>query len=319
MRARGFLPYLFAAVFVAVGARAETPQDDGAARPMPLAAQGMLLDAVAAGPRLVAVGQHGDVVLSDDQGKRWRQAKSVPTRTTLTAVAFVDGQHGFTVGHGGQILASEDGGERWKVVAGKLDGRDSLFAIWFKDAKRGYAVGPYGYALATSDGGASWNPLTISEGEDGEKHLNAVFGDGGGRIYLAAEGGMVFTSDDEGQSWQAQKTPYQGSLWGGLVRRDGSVVVWGMAGHALVSKDRGASWTELKTNTTQSLTAGVELGDGTLVFVGLSGAVSYGTPDSGFKSFTRENRMSATAVLSLEGALLLFGQDGATRIDWPPR
>ena len=92
-----------------------------------------------------------------------------------------------------------------------------------------------------------------------------------------------------------------------------------MAGHALLSKDRGASWSELTTNTTQSLTAGIELTDGTLVFVGLSGAVSYGTPDGGFKSFTRENRMSATAVLPITDGLLLFGQDGATRIDWPPR
>ncbi|MGS0744275.1 hypothetical protein ACVBEF_21080, partial [Glaciimonas sp. GG7] len=40
--------------------------------------------------RIVAVGDHGVVMLSDDEGKTFRQAKAVPVRSTLTAVSFAD-------------------------------------------------------------------------------------------------------------------------------------------------------------------------------------------------------------------------------------
>ncbi|MBW2369941.1 MAG: hypothetical protein JRH15_18880, partial [Deltaproteobacteria bacterium] len=42
------------------------------------AAHSVLLDVTTAGERLVAVGERGIVVLSDDAGHTWRQAK-VPT------------------------------------------------------------------------------------------------------------------------------------------------------------------------------------------------------------------------------------------------
>ena len=60
----------------------------------PLAPRSLLLDAVKAGDRIVVVGERGHVLLSDDQGASWRQAK-VPTRATLTAVYFVDAQNGW--------------------------------------------------------------------------------------------------------------------------------------------------------------------------------------------------------------------------------
>ena len=53
----------------------------------------LLLDVASAGSRLVAVGQRGHIIFSDDQGKTWTQAK-VPTRALLTAIYFVDATHG---------------------------------------------------------------------------------------------------------------------------------------------------------------------------------------------------------------------------------
>ena len=65
----------------------------------PLAGSSLLLDLAFAGQRMVAVGERGHVMLSDDQGATWRQAKSVPTRVLLTAVFFVDSEYGWAVGH----------------------------------------------------------------------------------------------------------------------------------------------------------------------------------------------------------------------------
>ena len=72
------------------------------------AQHGLMLDVAQAGARLVAVGDRGHILYSDDQGQNWTQAK-VPTRQLLTAVYFVDATHGWAVGHDAQILMSSPG------------------------------------------------------------------------------------------------------------------------------------------------------------------------------------------------------------------
>ena len=280
------------------------------ARIAPLAAQSLLLDATRAGERIVAVGEFGHILLSDDNGLNWRQARHVPTRTTLTSVTFASPERGWAVGHGGQILHTADGGEQWTVQTGEMNGVDSLFSVWFENDAHGIAVGPYGYALATEDGGKTWEQFYVADGEDGERHLNHVFAAADGRLYIAAEIGGVFMSDDRGVTWTLVQTPYEGSLWGGTVRRDGSVIVVGMVGHALLSTDRGEHWTELATGTDQSLTDVDELDDGRVVLVGLGGAVSIGNPQLEFKAGIRPDRQFATSVLHVGDRLLLFTQSG---------
>jgi photosystem II stability/assembly factor-like uncharacterized protein len=79
------------------------------------ASHAMLLASARAGARIVAVGDHGVVLLSDDNGKTFRQARTVPVDAALTGVSFVDARQGWAVGHWGVILHSEDGGETWTV------------------------------------------------------------------------------------------------------------------------------------------------------------------------------------------------------------
>lgn len=288
-----------------------------AARQAPLASEALLLALVRAGSRLVAVGEHGVVLLSDDEGSAWRQAAAMPTRTTLTAVTFINAEQGWAVGHGGQILHTTDGGEHWQLQTGSIEGENSLFAVWFGDARIGLAVGSYGYALRTEDGGASWSPVTLGEGEDSERHLNHIFAARDGRLLVAAELGGVFISDDTGNTWRLVQTPYEGSLWSGFTRADGSVVVLGMAGHALLSDDLGEQWRELETGMTQSLTGGLELPDGRLVLAGLGGALGLGSPKLQFKASVREDRLPATAVLLSGQRLLLATQRGILPVPLP--
>ncbi|HET6802643.1 MAG TPA: glycosyl hydrolase, partial [Casimicrobiaceae bacterium] len=97
---------------VAEPAPADVPQAFRVAQPT----RAPLIGVARAGPRLVAVGDYGVVVLSDDAGTTWRQARAVATRDLLTAVTFVDANRGFAVGHGGTILRTDDGGESWLRV-----------------------------------------------------------------------------------------------------------------------------------------------------------------------------------------------------------
>ena len=92
---------------------------------MPLARDSLLLDIERADGRLVAVGERGHVLFSDDDGESWRQAR-VPTRQMLTAVHFPTAERGWAVGHDGLVLASIDGGANWALQRdGLRDQRDS--------------------------------------------------------------------------------------------------------------------------------------------------------------------------------------------------
>ena len=141
------------------GAQAPLDPNDEANKPAeiePLAPGSLLLDLAVAGSRLVAVGERGHVLLSDDQGASWRQAKSVPTRVMLTAVFFVDGEYGWAVGHDETILNSADGGETWTRTHFAPEAQQPLLDLWFANRVSGIAVGAYGAYFTTNDGGRHW-------------------------------------------------------------------------------------------------------------------------------------------------------------------
>ena len=182
--------------FLALGAAAteSTPPEPAVASER--AAHSLLLGVAEAGPRLVAVGHWGHVVLSDDGGESWRQAKSVPTRATLTAVRFVDAREGWAVGHDAIILHSSDGGESWELQQFAPELETPLFSLWFEDARHGLAVGAYGLAFRTRDGGGSWQRIALVEEED--LHLNQIFAAPDKTLFVAAENGTVYRSRDRG-------------------------------------------------------------------------------------------------------------------------
>jgi len=86
-----------------------------------LAAKALLLDVALAGKRIVAVGERGHIIYSDDQGVKWTQA-SVPVSVSLTAVYFPTDTQGWAVGHGAIILHSSDSGKTWKK---QFDGNEA--------------------------------------------------------------------------------------------------------------------------------------------------------------------------------------------------
>src|SRR6185436_20591620 len=57
----------------------------------------LLVDAERFGNRIVAVGDHGYIVISDDFGKSWRRAKA-PVAPLITALDFLDDTLAIAVG-----------------------------------------------------------------------------------------------------------------------------------------------------------------------------------------------------------------------------
>jgi photosystem II stability/assembly factor-like uncharacterized protein len=274
---------------------------DGPARVRAGAAKSALLDLALAGTRLVAVGERGHVLLSDDHGKAWRQAKSVPNRTTLTCVHATDATTLWAAGHGGIVLKSADAGDTWIQAAGKIDAPDVLLSIRVEADGRGLAVGGFGFALATADAGKTWQPTVLLEGEAGEKHLNRILVSKSGTWLIAAEGGHLLRSTDRAK-WSAVATPYKGSLWTGVPLPGGILLVGGMRGNVVRSMDDGLTWTHTPVPQAGSLTGAAALADGRALLVGVDGTVVLGdAAGESFRMHRLDDRATLTAALALPG------------------
>lgn len=292
----------------------------GCATPSALAAKNLLVAAAEVGDRIIAVGQFGHVVLSEDRGVTWRQASSVPTQALLTDVYFADDQNGFAVGHDAVIIKTEDGGDTWDLKYKDPEAEMPLFSVMFADARNGTAVGAFSTALSTTDGGETWNissvipdPPPPLEGLEYEPHLNGLFRGPGGNMFIAAETGFVFRSFDEGATWEPIKTPYFGSFWGGMTLEDDGILIFGMRGNVWRSDDRGDTWYQVDTGSKKSFGGGTILEDGTIVLAGLNGAVGY-SKDGGrsFEIYDRPDRKGYSAVVDgPDGQVVLFGEPGA--------
>lgn len=282
-----------------------------AAAPVAGAAQAPLLAAARAGQRIVAAGEHGVVLLSDDAGKTFRQA-GVPSQALLTSVYFVDDRQGWIAGHDGVVLHTGDGGDTWTLQRQDLEGDKPLFSIYFKDPQHGFAVGLFGTAVQTADGGASWTPLAVESGDEADHHLYGIFGKADGALCIAGEAGLIYRSTDGGTSWSTVKTSNPGSFWTGLQLQDGSLLAAGQRGHLFTSRDQGASWSEIPSGTEQSLTGISQAADGSVLVTGLAGTTLLS--QDGGKTFTVQNRadrVPLNAALQRDGAgPLLFGDKG---------
>jgi photosystem II stability/assembly factor-like uncharacterized protein len=317
-----FVVGIVAALAIAQPAQSQ-PAQTGGAPPAPVAAsaprsshatQAAMLASARAGTRIVAVGDRGIVLLSDDGGKTHRQAKAVPGDATLTSVSFIDEKMGWAAGHWGVVLHTEDGGETWTQQRGDAKQDRPLFAIQFFDARNGVAVGLWSLVLVTADGGKSWQTVEMPAPEGAKKadlNLLGLFVDDKGRLFAAGEKGMVLRSDDSGRHWSYLATGYKGSFWTGLVTADGAILAAGLRGSLYRSADDGRSWTRIDTQSKSSITALARVGSD-IVGVGLDGLVLRST-DGGvsFKADVRNDHVSLTTlVVNASGQPVLYSRQG---------
>jgi photosystem II stability/assembly factor-like uncharacterized protein len=267
------------------------------------ATMSQILGATRAGTRIVAVGDHGIVLLSDNDGKHFAQAHAVPINATLNAVSFVDAHTGWAVGHWGAIIKTVDGGETWTLERSDTTVDQPLFSVYFKDAREGWAVGLWSLMLHTTDGGATWSRVQLPPPpgqKKADRNLYAIFADAKGNLFVACEQGRILRSSDGGQTWSYVETGYAGSFWTGVALTDGTLLVAGLRGTIYRSTDDGNTWQQIPTQDAfkSSLTDIVQGADKRILAVGLEG-VMLESRDGGV-SFTgqqRADRSTLTAVV----------------------
>ncbi|RON24734.1 glycosyl hydrolase [Pseudomonas brassicacearum] len=315
------------------------------AKPSALAVRSPLLDVANAGQRLVAVGQRGHILYSDDAGQQWQQS-SVPVSSDLNAVYFPSPEQGWAVGNDGVILHSSDAGVTWTK---QLDGREigallikhyaalanaepaneqwslrvsegqrlveegadkPLLDVWFADDKVGYVVGVFNLILRTEDGGQSWTPFQDRTDNPQNFHLNAITSTGDA-LYIVGEQGLVLKWDDAHQRFAALNTPYQGSFFG-VLGKPGEVVVFGLRGNALRSTDGGLSWKPFDTGLQISVTAAAIDAQGHYRLFTQAGHMLVDQSDNARLQLMPQQNPSpvAGAALSADGALVLVGNRG---------
>jgi photosystem II stability/assembly factor-like uncharacterized protein len=282
-----------------------------------LAPQRLLLDVAQSGERLLAVGERGHILVSSDSGASWTQAK-VPTRALLTGVYMHDGQLAWAVGHDAVVLRTRDGGSSWQRVHHDPEAERPLLDVWFADAERGLATSAYGELLVTGDGGDSWHKHAIREDDD--FHLNQIAAAKDGTLYIAAEAGHLYRSDDGGETWLALTSPYEGSFFGVLPLEEGPVLAFGLRGRLFVSQDRGRSWTRIETATEATLLSAVQIGPGRFVVAGMEGTLVWGEIAStpAVRTDVRPDRQAIVAFAhGKDGGLLLVGEGGVRRVEVP--
>lgn len=274
-----------------------------------------ILSSAKAGDRVVAVGEQGVVLISDDRGLTFRQAKSVPVRTQLNTVYFKDAAVGWAAGQGGTILKTQDGGESWQLVRSDLDSDRPIFTIYFTDENVGWAAGLWSLLLKTTDGGKNWVQVDLPNLPSGRKpDLNlfkiipAKNNDG---IYIAAERGTILSTRDEGKTWKYIETGYSGTFWTGVVASSGSLFVGGLRGAVYLSKDEGESWKRIESDTKDSVVTLIS--DKDYVYgAGLNGLLlKMNDEGQGLKVTYEPSRIALTSLqVEPDGRLIRFGASG---------
>jgi len=307
-----------------------------------LAPRSVLVAVTRAGDRrLVAVGERGHILLSDDGGTTWRQA-SVPVSVTLTAVRFVDAQQGWAVGHSGVVIHTRDGGDHWEI---QLDGRRMLtllaeaagtsdaaarerierlqqdgpdkpvLNLHFTDAMKGLVVGAYGLAFETLDGGKQWRPLLGDLPNPEERHLYAVHERADG-LYLAGEQGLMWRRAPGQSAFESLKTPFQSTVFDLASGDDGSLLALGLGGKLHRSTDRGQNWSSSEPAGKAALTASAKVPGG-LVLTGEAGQLLFSS-DGGASFQTLAGHGFPTAgLVAAPGQLVAVGPLGVNVFPFP--
>jgi photosystem II stability/assembly factor-like uncharacterized protein len=275
----------------------------------------ILMDITRAGDRLVAVGERGFALLSDDSGKSWR-AVGTPVSRTLTAVAFENAKVGVAVGHGGSLVRTEDGGDTWTEIPMEEAAPDSLLGVTSLGGGKYAAYGAFGLYFNSTDDGKTWTRRTVIS-EDFDRHISEVIVGHYGVLGMVGESGTLARSTDMGETWTEVPSPYPGSYFGAVQAKDDSLIAFGMRGSVFRSTDLAQTWQKVELGTTTSLNGGCVLSDGRVILVGNAGLVVTSS-DNGQTldvKWTPAGKGLAAIAEAPDGSVVTVGETGVSILD----
>ncbi|WP_292273709.1 YCF48-related protein [Marinobacter sp.] len=296
----------------------ETP-----ARQTDLATTSLLNDAVLAGDRIVAVGERGHIIYSDDDGKTWDQG-SVPVSVTLTAVDFGSDTHGWAVGHSGVVLHTEDAGESWNLQLTGIEATE--LAIAGKEAQIAAMEERIEEAPESEKEDLEWaidDVVFTMENMQSDLDIGPVnpmlsvwFEDDQYGFVVGAYG-MILRTEDGGETWEDWASKIENAqnfhLNSITSITGGALAIVGEAGQIHVSVDDGDTWERRESPYQGSLFGVIGTGQvNEILAFGLRGNMLFST-DLGKSWRMVPNSAGATlndGVVADDGRITLVGNGG---------
>jgi photosystem II stability/assembly factor-like uncharacterized protein len=309
----------------------------------------VLLETVTlAGTRLVAGGEHGVIIVSDDDGVNWRQV-SAPVDVTIDQIRFADARNGWAIGDFGVVLKTQDGGLSWtkqldgvqaaslmlsnaeqlaaaspadpvaarRVRHAKLfvsDGPDKPFLLLqIFDSQHLRIYGAYGMAFETADGGAHWTDWSNHITDPGYLHPYGLV-EQAGTILIAGEQGMLLSGPESGPITPMSASPSQGSFFGVVQTKQAGLVAYGLTGSVYESADHGASWTQAANASSSTINCAMLTDDGKVLIGDWDGNVSLVQGGKVVPTGTNAGFPIADMLEAPDQSLILVGISGVKRV-----
>ncbi len=307
-----------------------------------------------AGSRILAGGEHGVIIYSDDQGQSWHQA-AVPVSTSITDIGFATDKVGWATGGFGAVMKTEDAGQSWvkqldgnaeiammnqvtqayiatqppdSAVVAHLTRRSQILTQEGPDKPflsllplsetEVFAFGTYRSAEFSNDGGKNWTDISMKIGDPADKSRN-IYGAANlyGALYLVSEDGVIYKSSDGGQTFPQLAQPGDATFFGICDAGKGRILAFGVAGEMYLSPDNGKTWNAANFSGSANINAGTLLGNGDVV-VGDAGGGIWLSKDGGqnFTMVTRNPLGSVNAVVPVGGMrIVTMSVAGVTPLD----
>lgn len=313
----------------------------------PRALHGLFTSAARAGNRLVAVGERGRIILSDDNGVSWRQVET-PTSVTLTHVTFATPADGWAVGGMGLVLHSTDAGLTWAkqldgtqaanvalaaaqadikrsgsndTTTANLQSAQSMVAggpsvpfldVYAASASNVMIAGAFGMAFSSTDGGASWQSLADFLPNPNGMHIYQILQDGN-NFAIAGEQGLLLYGPP-GKPLATINSSFQGTLFGETFARDQSWIVFGLQGTIMRSTDQGLHWAMVSAGQPVGIDCGITLNNGDVVLGNEAGQLLYSRNNGQSYTVSTVNEPVVGLAEAADGTVILVGPNGPQRI-----
>jgi len=156
----------------------------------------------------VVVDDASALHITTDGGQTWTRAANNLAQSRA-GLDVVNERLIWLVGAGGRVWTSTDAGQNWRAVARIPYGGHVEF-VSFLDDRTGWAASAESRQLwATGDGGRTWNEIALPQRAGG---LAAIVLRTTLAGYLLDRRGVLFTTQDGGQTWSSQTMGLDESL-----------------------------------------------------------------------------------------------------------
>ncbi len=222
-----------------------------------------------------AVGEDEVIVKTTDAGESWtlvHQGIDADIKGPLLDIQFSDPENGFAIGVFNKIFHTRDGGSSWQPWQAHIDNLDEWHLISMAAVgKELFITSEMGLIFHSIDGGESFSPVQTDH--DGSFHGIAARENGHGEIelVLVGVGGMLWTTQDSGETWHQQDSGTEAGLAAAAWIADGSVAIIGADGIVLLLDKSLQTVRKFQTDSGLPLSGVLPISDKELLMVGFGG------------------------------------------------